>query len=83
MSESTLDVVRQLAADVFALPLERIDAQSSPATVPGWDSVQHLSLVLAVEERFQVQLAPEDYERTQSVGGIAELIAAKLAPSNG
>lgn len=79
MISSTLDDVRQIAADVLQIPLQQIAPDSSPATISGWDSVQHLSLVLAVEERFRVQFGPEDFDEMKSVRQIAELVARKLA----
>ncbi|MGA8270729.1 MAG: hypothetical protein WB919_04160, partial [Candidatus Sulfotelmatobacter sp.] len=46
-----LDTVRQVASDIFAVRVESIGLDSSPATIEAWDSMQHLNLVLALEEK--------------------------------
>jgi acyl carrier protein len=74
LTESTLDQVRNIASDIFGVPANKITAESSPETIENWDSMQHLNLVLAVEEKFGVQLAPEDIEQMKNVGAIATLV---------
>jgi acyl carrier protein len=36
--------------------------------------VQHLNLVLAIEEKFSVQLEPEDIEQMKNIGAVARLV---------
>jgi acyl carrier protein len=36
--------------------------------------MQHLNLVLAIEEKFGVQLEPEDIERMKNIGAVAALV---------
>ena len=74
MTSSTFEQVRNLASDIFGIPADKITAESSPATIENWDSMQHLNLVLAIEEKFEVQLEPEDIEQMKSVGAVAELV---------
>jgi acyl carrier protein len=52
--------VRSVLADVFGLAPEDIDTDTSKDTVDGWDSVQHLTVVLALEEEFGVQFDDEE-----------------------
>jgi acyl carrier protein len=72
------DQVRQLVSDIFAVDFARIAADSSPDTIEAWDSMQHLSLVLAAEERFNLQFSPEEMEQMRSVGQISAMIESKL-----
>ena len=58
--------------------MEQITAASSPQTLENWDSIQHLNLVLAVEEKFGVQLSPEEIEEMKNVGETAKLVESKL-----
>ncbi len=74
MIDSTFDQVRNIASDIFGVPTNKITAESSPETIENWDSMQHLNLVLAIEEKFGVQLAPEDIEQMKNVGAIATLV---------
>lgn len=74
MTASTFEQVRNIASDIFGVPANKITAESSPETIENWDSMQHLNLVLAVEEKFGVQLDPEDIEQMKSIGAVAELV---------
>ena len=78
---STLEQVQAIASDIFGIPPAGITADSSPDTVETWDSIQHLNLVLAIEEKFRVQLSPEEIQEMKSVGSIAALVASKLQSS--
>jgi acyl carrier protein len=75
---STLEQVRAIASDIFGVPVRKITADSSPETIETWDSMQHLNLVLAVEEKFGLQLSPEEIEEMKSVGAVAELVEKRL-----
>ena len=74
MTASTLEQVRNIASDIFGIPADKITAGSSPETIENWDSMQHLNLVLAIEERFGVQLEPEDIEEMKNIGAVAALV---------
>ena len=82
MSMSVCDRVRNICADVFALSAEQITLESSPQTISTWDSLQHLNLVLAIEQEFGTQFVPEEIEQMLSVRHIVNLLAAKLPPSD-
>jgi len=77
MSQETLEKVRTIAADVLQVDPGSLTAASSPETVESWDSVQHLNLVLALEEQFGMQFEPEEMDSMKSVGAIAALVASK------
>ena len=70
--------VQRVAAEVFNTDITAINAQSSPDTLEQWDSIQHLSFVMALEGCFNVEFSPEDMERIKSVGDAAHVVAAKL-----
>ena len=82
MTPAVFDQIRTIASDLFGVPAEKITAASSPETLENWDSIQHLNLVLAVEERFGLQLSPEEIEQLKTVGDATTLVESKLqAPS--
>jgi acyl carrier protein len=74
LTASTFEQVRNIASDIFGIPVDRITAESSPETIENWDSMQHLNLVLAIEEKFGVQLDPEDIEQMKNIGAVAALV---------
>ena len=75
---SILEQVRAIASDIFSVPLAQIRPESTPETIESWDSIQHLNLALTLEERFRVQLSPEEIEQMKDIGRIATLIEGKL-----
>jgi acyl carrier protein len=78
LAASTFDEIRGIASDILGVPAESLNASSSPDTIESWDSVQHLNLVLALEEKFGLQLSPEEIEQMKNLGETAKLIEAKL-----
>jgi acyl carrier protein len=74
LTASTFEQVRGVASDIFGVPADTITAESSPETIENWDSMQHLNLVLAIEEKFGVQLDPEDIEKMKNIGAVAMLV---------
>jgi acyl carrier protein len=77
MDQPTFDRVRGIAADVFQLDSATLTADSSPQTIEAWDSVQNLNLVLALEEAFGFEFAPEEMDQMKSLGQIAQVASAK------
>jgi acyl carrier protein len=72
-----------MASDIFGVPADKITPASTPESIETWDSIQHLNLVLALEEKFEVQLSPEEIEQMKSIGDVIKLVEGKLqaAPS--
>jgi len=77
MNPAVLDRVRRIASELFDVPISQLNADSSPANVESWDSVQHLNLVLEMEQTFGVHFEPEEMEQMQSLGAIAEMVSGK------
>jgi len=74
LTASTLEQVRNVASDILGIPADKITAESSPETIENWDSMQHLNLVLAIEEKFGIQLEPEDIEQMKNIGAVAAVV---------
>jgi acyl carrier protein len=81
LNPMVFDQIRGIASDLFAVPTERITADSSPQSIEQWDSIQHLNLVLALEERFNLQLSPEEMEQMKTIGQIAKIVEEKGRPA--
>jgi acyl carrier protein len=74
MNEQVLSRVQQIASNVL---LTEVTADSSAETVESWDSVQHLNLILAIEEEYGLEFSPEEMESAKTVGQIAGLVSAR------
>jgi acyl carrier protein len=51
----------------------------SAADVPGWDSFRHVDFILAIEERFGVNLRDADLDSIENMGDLARFLSARLA----
>jgi len=80
---SVPDQICTIASDIFGVSADNIIPASTPESIETWDSIQHLNLVLALEEKFGLQLSPEEIEQMKSVGEVIKLVEGKLqaAPS--
>jgi acyl carrier protein len=58
--KSTEADLRQLMADVFGVEIGQITEEASIDTIEAWDSVRHLNLVLALEERFGISFTEQE-----------------------
>ncbi len=67
-----------VAMRVFSLR-ERPELSHGPAQTPGWDSVGTLSLILALEDEFEVSLAEEEVVRAANLQQLTQVI--ERAPS--
>jgi acyl carrier protein len=73
-----LKKVLEIAADVFQVDESTIGPASSPDSIESWDSLHHLSFVVALEQEFTVQISPEEIEQLLSLELTASLIEEKL-----
>ena len=70
--------LQRIVARLFSLPVAQVSPQTSSDTIDAWDSLNHLNLVLALEQEFGVRFAPEEFEQMLSVERIGALLDAKL-----
>ena len=77
MEHDTFEQIRQMAVDLLGAGAAEITPESSPETVDAWDSVQHLNLILAVEQHFELQFDPEEIESMKNLGAVAQIVDRK------
>ena len=63
--------------DIFLEP-PTLTPELTAKEVPEWDSLLHISLLLAVEKAFNIRFRVGEVEGTKSVGEFADLIARRL-----
>lgn len=77
----TIDVMeqaREVVANTFGLaPADVLDS-TSPATVPVWDSLHHLTLVVALEDQFGVTYTSDEIPQMNSLDAITRVTARHL-----
>jgi acyl carrier protein len=73
------DRVYEVVASILRVPRESLGPDSSPDTLPQWDSLKHLQIILALEEALGIQLSVEEIEAMQSVGVILAIAESRAA----
>lgn len=63
--------------DLFRQPDLTIADSMTAADVPGWDSLAHMNLVLAVERGFAITLTTRELRGMKNVGAMVDIIEKK------
>ena len=71
--------IRRIMCDVLRVTPDDIEPATVPNDVPEWDSLSHITLVVALEQELGIRLGVADVERMTSVAAICDLVAGKLA----
>lgn len=66
-------ILKQLNLDEF----EMNDDTMAPE-VPGWDSLSHVNIIVAVEEHFKVKFKSMEVLKLKNVGDLQKLVNLKL-----
>jgi acyl carrier protein len=73
----TRQAIVEVLAQVLAVEEGTVDDSFGPRSCKSWDSLRHVQIVLALEDRFGCTFEPGDLPRLISVATIAEVLAEK------
>ena len=65
--------------DVFDDNKLQISHEMTAADIDAWDSVNHISLVIAIEDHFHVRLSTAEVAQLKNVGEMASLLERLLS----
>lgn len=68
-----------IAARTFGVSRASVTAQSTPETIPSWDSLQQVHLVLALEEEFGIQFDVDEIAAMQALSMIVATVRERVA----
>ncbi len=80
---TTDDTLKTVLAAVLGIDAASISETTSMDTVESWDSIQHMNLVLAIEEEFGISIPDEDAANITSYALIRLVLAEQLAGKTG
>jgi acyl carrier protein len=66
--------IKQILSELFNVKVETLSMNSSTDNVDGWDSLGQLMVIVELEQRFGVQVSPENGEDLTSVARIEEFL---------
>lgn len=76
------DRVIKIVSQVMNVPIEKLNDDSSPDTVENWDSLKHMNLILALEEKFAITFLDDEVVEMLSVRKIVEILEKKERKGN-
>ena len=72
------DKIKEVFSNIFGTPLNEINGQSSPDTIENWESINHIKLITALEEEFDVEFTDEEILEMQNVKLIKYFLSHKI-----
>jgi acyl carrier protein len=73
MQQGLTDVIKNV------LDIDSVREDDSMQTIKSWDSLRHLSLVIAIEEHFRITFDPDEIPELTSVRNISEAIRRRTS----
>ena len=73
------DAVAEIIREVLDDPTLEIGREATADQIEGWDSLNHINIVVAVEQKFGIKFKTAEIELLRNVGEFVELIQQKLA----
>lgn len=71
--------IKEVMARTFAIPVDSIASTGSMNSIPQWDSLGHMELMLAIEERFSIKMTSAEMLEINSLPRIEALLASRQA----
>ncbi|OGU30149.1 MAG: hypothetical protein A2057_05575 [Ignavibacteria bacterium GWA2_35_9] len=66
-------IINALKLDDFDFKDETVASQ-----VPGWDSLSHINVILAVEKHYNIRFNNREVLRLKNIGDLQRLVVSKL-----
>ena len=83
MNQEAIDRrLRQIFASLFQIASEEIHDDLALGDFEPWDSLQHLNLVLAIEEELEIQLEPEQVSAMRTFGAARRIVVKVLGQAS-
>jgi acyl carrier protein len=73
------DQIARIIAKFFNIPVEGISRESVANEIEGWDSLQHVYLIMEVEAAFSIRMPTQSVFGLRNVGDLCDLIEKTLS----
>ena len=76
--EEILEIVRRIFREVFDDDTLEVNDSTNSSDIEDWDSLEHISLVVSMENEFNLKFDLKEVNKLANVGEMVDLIASKL-----
>jgi len=66
--------IKSVMASVLSISPDEINEESSPNTIPSWDSLKQMNLITVLEEEFDMELSDEQVIRILDYKSLLEVL---------
>jgi acyl carrier protein len=66
--------VKEILANVLEIDIATIFDNATQKDIAKWDSLQHLNLIVEIEDKYDISIDPEDISEMVSIDKIIEII---------
>lgn len=68
------DKIKEILATVLEIDIADVNDDTNPDTVSTWDSLNHMKIVFALEDEYNVQFSDDQIIKLTNVGNIINCI---------
>jgi acyl carrier protein len=75
MSDTLNNQIADLISEALGVPRDQVTESFSYGDIPEWDSMGHMNIMMALEEKFQVQITADTITQLVSVPAIVSYLS--------
>jgi len=79
MNDEQLEILTEIFRTLFNNPELNLDDELVATDVPGWDSFNHINLIINIEEEFEVKFTNDEVAKMQNVGDLKRILSHKIS----
>jgi len=72
------DEVKQVILSTLKLDTWEIRDETTAPQIPGWDSLMHVNVIIAIEKHFNVRFRNIEVLKLKNIGDLQRLVDSKL-----
>ena len=76
--EEIMEIVRRIFREVFDDDDLEVNDSTNSSDIEDWDSLEHISLIVSMENEFNLKFDLKEVNKLANVGEMVDLIASKL-----
>lgn len=76
---AVIDELTKVFEEVFDQSGLKLSPETTANDIEGWDSMSHVTMLMAVEEHFGIEFKPYEIANLVNVGALIALVEKKLA----
>ena len=78
MIKNNLERILKVLSLVFEIEIDQLNKNSSINNIESWDSLNHIKLIIALEEEFNIDLTEEEIMEMDSLETIINTLDTKI-----